>query len=164
MRPKFFRKVEFRSFAFNRLALHGVSLRFFAFRAAAVLLLGMTAASAISAADMAPPAGAFSGRPSADLASQPSRTAGCHSHALPASLPLPVAPASGPPAPRSYQCCVTGHHAVIPFASFSLRLLLACVGEVTGAEQFSLATTAHFPSPVLISPVGSPPGSVSLRI
>lgn len=159
MRPKFFLKVAFRSLAFRR-----DSFLDLAFRTAAVLLLGMTVASTMNAADMGRSAEPFFSWPAAELAAQPARPAGCHSHALPASLPLPVVPATVPPAPRNYECCVTGHHAAIPFASFSLRLVLACVGEATGAEQFSLATTVHSSSIVLISPSGSPPGSFSLRI
>ncbi|MGA9981794.1 MAG: hypothetical protein WBQ08_24470 [Candidatus Sulfotelmatobacter sp.] len=157
MKQKFFRRIAFRGVAF---------------RTVAVLLLGMTGANAMGTADMALPTGPRSERPSADLASQPAssptshpaRSAGCHSQELPASLPRPVVPATVPQAPRSYQCCVTGHHIAIPFASFSLRLVLACVGDASGAGRFSFLTTAHFPSLVLISPFGSPPGSVSLRI
>jgi hypothetical protein len=159
MRPKAFLKVAFRSLSFRRDAFHDL-----AFHTAAVLLLGMTVASTMNAADMGRSTERFSPWPSAYLASQPAPTTGCHSHALPASLPLPVVPATVPPAPRSYECCVTGHHAAIPFASFSLRLVFACVGEATGAEQFSLATTVHSSSIVLISAFGSPPGSFSLRI
>jgi hypothetical protein len=153
MRQKFFRRIAFRGIVF---------------RAVAILLIGMTAVSAVDAAAMAPPAGLFSERPSselssASLASRPARPAGCHDHALPASLALPVVPATVPPAPRSYQCCVTGHHAAIPFASFSLRTALACIGPAdTG--QFSSLTTLHFSSLILVSPFGSPPGSFSLRI
>jgi hypothetical protein len=154
MRQKLFRRVVFGGFAF---------------RAAAILLLGMTAASAMDTAGMALPAGLFFETPSsepssADLASQPARPAGCHDHTLPTSLPSPVVPATVPPAPRSYQCCVTGHHAAIPLAPFSLRLVLAWVGEATDAGQFSLVTELHFSSLLLVSPFSSPPGSFSLRI
>jgi hypothetical protein len=45
---------------FRKIAVRGL-----AFRTVAVLLLGMTAASAMNAADMALPAGTFSERPSA---------------------------------------------------------------------------------------------------
>jgi hypothetical protein len=150
MRQKFFCRIAFRGIAF---------------RTVAVLLLGMTAASA---AGLALPAGLFPGTPSsepspADLASRPARPAGCHDHALPASLPLPVVPATVPPAPRSYQCCVAGHHAAIPLASFSFRLVLACMGAAD-AGQFSFVTTLHFSFLVPVSPFGSPPGSFSLRI
>jgi len=102
MRQKFFRKVAF----------HHVAFRVFAFRTAAVLLLGMTAASAMSAAEMTLPPGPSLERLAANRASQPAQPARCHSYELPASLPLPVVPATVPHAPRSYQCCVTGHHAV----------------------------------------------------
>jgi hypothetical protein len=149
MWPKVFRKIAVRSFAF---------------RAVAVLLLGMTAASAMNAADMALPAGILSERPSADPALQPVRLAGCHGHESPASLPLPIVPATVPPAPRSYQCCVAGHHAVIPFASFSLRLVLARLGDASSAGRFPLGTAEHSSSIALISPFGSPPGGFSLRI
>jgi hypothetical protein len=140
-----------------------ISVRGLAFRTVAVLLLGMTAASAMNAADVAA-AGTFSERPSADPALQPARPAGCHSHESLASLPLPVVPATVPPAPRSYQCCVAGHNAVIPFASFSLRLVLARVGDVGSAVRLSLGAAVHSSSIALISPFGSPPGGFSLRI
>jgi hypothetical protein len=153
MRLKVFRKVAFRRFAFC-----GVG-----FRTVAVLLLGVTAASAMNATGMALPAERFSERLSADLASQPAQPAGCHSHELPASLPLPVVPATVPPAPRSYQCCVTGHHAVIPFASFTLRLAWTRAEDASGSGQFSLSTARHFFS-VVSSSFGSPPGSFALRI
>lgn len=158
MRQQFFRKL-----AFRRLAFRGI-----VFRSAALLLLGMTVVSAMDAAGMAPSAGLFFGTSSSepsptDLGSRPARPAGCHDHALPASLPLPVAPATIPPAPRSYQCCVTGHHAAIPFASFSLRLVLACIGPAD-AGQFSFVTKLHFSSLILVLPFSSPPGSFSLRI
>src|SRR3984957_19277357 len=154
MRQKFFRRIAFRGIVF---------------RAVAILLIGMTAVSAVDAAAMAPPAGLFSERPSselssASLASRPARPAGCHDHALPASLALPVVPATVPPAPRSYQCCVPGHHAANPLGPFSLRLVLAWVGEATDAGQFSLVTELHFSSLLLLSPFSSPPGSFSLRI
>ena len=158
MRQKFFRKVAFRCLAFRGSAFRGV-----VFRTAAALLLGMTSANAMDAADMALPAGLFSEGPSSDLALQTARPAGCHDHELPASLPLPIVPATVPPAPRGYQCCVTGHDAAIPFASFSLRITLACVGGASGAGQFSSATAMHLSSIALI-PFGSPPGSFSLRI
>ena len=154
MKQKFFCRI-----AFRHLGLHRV-----AFRAASVLLLVITAASAMEATGMALPAKPFSGRLSTVLSSQPAPPAGCHSPELPASLPLPVVPATIPPAPRSYQCCVTGHHIAIPFASFSHRLVFSCVGDASGAGQFSLLTAARSSSSVLISPFGSPPGSVSLRI
>jgi hypothetical protein len=168
MRLKFFPKIAFRCLAFSRAAFRGIVFRGFAFRAAAILLLGVTAMGAMDAAGMALPAGISSetpssSMPSAALASQPARPAGCHDHALPASLPLPVVPATVPAEPRSYQCCVTGHHAAIPFASFSLRLALACVGDADTA-QFSFVTKLHFSSLVLVSPFSSPPGSFSLRI
>jgi hypothetical protein len=154
MRQKLFRRVVFRGFAF---------------RIAAVLLLAMTTASAMDTAGMALPGGLFFETPSsepssADLASKPARAAGCHDHTLPTSLPSPVFPATVPRAPRSYQCCVTGHHAAIPLAPFSLRLVLAWVGETTDAAQFSSVTELHFSSLLLVSPFSSPPGSFSLRI
>ena len=149
MWPKVFRKIAVRGLAF---------------RTVAVLLLGVTAASAMNAADVALPAGTFSERPSADPALQPARPAGCHSHESLASLPLPIVPATVPPAPRSYQCCVAGHHATIPLASFSLRLVLARVGDVSNAVRLSLGTAVHSSSIALISPFGSPPGGFSLRI
>ncbi len=50
--------------------------------------------------------------------------AGCHSHG----------PAAPSPAPPSYQCCVNGHHAAIPNASFSPRLMAAQPSHLDGDE------------------------------
>jgi hypothetical protein len=44
--------------------------------------------------------------------------AGCHS-------PGSTVPATPDPAPTSYQCCVNGHHAAIPNASFTLGSVTA---------------------------------------
>lgn len=150
MRQKFSRKAAFRPVVF----------RTFVFRTVAVLLLGVRAGSAMDAALPV----LLLQEPFADLASQPAPPAGCHRSESLASPPLPVVPATIPPAPRSYQCCVAGHHAAIPFAPFSFLQVLAHVGDASGAGQFSLLAAVHFLSIVLISPFGSPPGSFSLRI
>jgi len=78
----------------------------------------------------------------------------CHGH-------LPEQPAR---APLSYQCCVNGHHAAIPQATFSARPLLALFPKSHGAEGFSLASVlaAHFST--VVAPSSSPPGTVPLRI
>jgi len=157
MRQKFFRKIAFRGVALRSLAASSAAFRGVVSRAAAVLLLGMTAANAMGAADMARPAGLFPERASADFAPQPGSPAGCHSHENPAYPAVPVTP-------RGYECCVTGHRAAIRLASFSLRPVLACVGEAGRARQIPLATTVHFSSLALITPFGSPPGGFSLRI
>lgn len=151
MRQKCFHRIAFRYLGLPRLA----------FRAAAVLLLAITAASAMDAAGMALPPGSLpgqlSGQHSAHLASPPAFPGGCHGHEGPAYPAVPVMP-------RSYQCCITGHHIAILSASFSLPLVLACVREAGDAAGFSFATTAHVPTLVLIFPSSSPPGGVALRI
>src|ERR1700730_17137493 len=81
----------------------------------AVLLLVVTAAAVPGAHALA-----FS-------AAQPAHPAGCHSHG-------PPTPA---PAPTSFQCCVTGHQAAIPNASFSPRPLAGRLCALTAGEQIS---------------------------
>src|SRR5271167_1694936 len=92
MRQKFFRKIAFRGVALRSLAASSAAFRGVVSRAAAVLLLGMTAANAMGAADMARPAGLFPERASADFAPQPGSPAGCHSHENPAYPAVPVTP------------------------------------------------------------------------
>jgi hypothetical protein len=139
-----------------------------AFRVIAVLVVGLTVATTINAAEMTLPA---AGAP-AGLPSQPAQPAGCHSHALPASAPAPVVPtpstpapsAPASPAPRSYQCCGTGHQIAVPYAAFSLRLLFAPLYDKAVDDRFSVVAHLHFPFEPLLAPSGGPPGSVSLRI
>ena len=78
----------------------------------------------------------------------------CHGH-------LPEQPAR---VPVSYQCCVNGHHAAIPQATFQARPVLALRSKSHGNEDFSLASVvaAHFST--VIVPASSPPGIAPLRI
>jgi len=66
--------------------------------------------------------------------------------------------------PVSYQCCVNGHHAAIPQATFSARPLLALFSKSEGGQNSSLASVlaAHFST--VIVPASSPPGIAPLRI
>jgi hypothetical protein len=128
------------------------------FRMVAALLLGLTASSAMSAADMTQ----LSADVSTGLPSAPAQPAGCHSQALPSPV-LPV-PTSSTPAQRSYRCCVTGHRTAISGNAFSWRPLWARVGMANEWTRFSIATISHFSFEVSISPPGSPPAAVALRI
>lgn len=78
----------------------------------------------------------------------------CHGH-------MPEQPAR---VPVSYQCCINGHHAAIPQATFSARPLLALLSKSDGGEDFSLASVvaAHFST--VVAPSSSPPGLAPLRI
>ena len=66
--------------------------------------------------------------------------------------------------PISYQCCVNGHHAAIPQATFQARPLLALFSKSHGGEDFSLDSVlaAHFST--IVVPASSPPGLTPLRI
>lgn len=87
-------------------------------------------------------------------ATQTGHPAGCHSHG----------PATPSPAPASYQCCVSGHHAAIPSVSFSAQLLLAQFATLDGGEDLSLASTLFAHSSLNVVTAGSPPGIAPLRI
>jgi len=78
----------------------------------------------------------------------------CHGH-------MPGQPAR---VPLSYQCCLNGHHAAIPQATFSLTQLLAQVCKSYGGEDLSLSSvlSAHFS--IIVVPASSPPGIAPLRI
>jgi len=78
----------------------------------------------------------------------------CHGH-------MPEQPAR---APLSYQCCVNGHHAAVPPATFSARPLLALFPKSHGGEDFSPASVLapHFST--VVTPSSSPPGIAPLRI
>ena len=107
----------------------------------AVLLAGTIVAGLPGAQALAVP-GAPVGHP-----------AGCHSH-------RPAAPSPTP----SYQCCVNGHQAAIPNASFSSRPLDARLCGLAGDEQLpvGLACDRHFVT--FVVPSNSPPGAAPLRI
>lgn len=79
--------------------------------------------------------------------------AGCHS-------PRPATS----PAPSSYQCCVNGHHAALPNASFASRALGERVSGVAVAQQIRLDSAPDRRSVMFVVPSYSPPGAVSLRI
>ena len=66
--------------------------------------------------------------------------------------------------PVSYQCCVNGHHAAIPQATFSARPLLALFSTSHGGEDFSLASALAADFSTVVAPSSSPPGLLPLRI
>jgi hypothetical protein len=66
--------------------------------------------------------------------------------------------------PVSYQCCVNGHHAAIPQATFSPRPLLALFSKSHGGENFSLACALAADFSTVAVPSSSPPGIAPLRI
>ena len=66
--------------------------------------------------------------------------------------------------PVSYQCCVNGHHAAIPRATFQARPLLALLSKSDGGENFSLASVLAAPFSTVVAPSSSPPGFTPLRI
>jgi len=112
--------------------------------------LSLTVATALSGAQALP-------FPAPQSGHHHHNPAGCHEHG-------PAAPSPPSPAPTSYQCCVNGHHAVIPSAAFSTRPLPAQFARLDGGEDFSLSSTlsAHFSLNVVTS--NSPPGIAPLRI
>ncbi|HLW84791.1 MAG TPA: hypothetical protein VKR60_06205 [Candidatus Sulfotelmatobacter sp.] len=124
----------------------------------AVLLLGLVVATAMDAAEMTPPAPDRSVPPT----SRPAPPRGCHSPDLPVSEPAPMVPTFPSPAPRSYRCCISGHHIAIPGAAFSLTLLFAPMGDAEFGGQVS-GVNLHSHFEVLASALGSPPLGVSLR-
>jgi len=88
--------------------------------------------------------------------------AGCHNHgpATPSPSPSP----SRSPAPASYECCVSGHEAAIPNATFSTRPLLALVSALESGEEFPLISVRLVGPRVSVVPSNSPPGAAPLRI
>ena len=83
----------------------------------------------------------------------PSGHPGCHGHA----------PATPVPAPTNYQCCVSGHHAAMPGAAFSIASMPAELCSLEHCERANLRFVS-FPSAVLAILSNSPPGAVPLRI
>src|SRR5438477_3653048 len=122
--------------------LLGLKLMQARLRTIAVLLLGTIVAGLPGARTLAVPA-VSAGHP-----------AGCHSHG----------PATPTPAPPSYECCVSGHHAAIPNASFASRALGERVCSVAFAQQIRLDSAPALLSVMFVVPSYSPPGAVSLRI
>jgi hypothetical protein len=78
----------------------------------------------------------------------------CHGH-------MPEQPAR---VPVSYQCCVNGHDAAIPQATFQARPLLALFSKSDGGEDFSLTSVLVPHSSIIVVPSSSPPGIAPLRI
>jgi hypothetical protein len=113
--------------------MHGI------LRMVAVLLL--IAMAAMPAAQAMPFPAAPSGHP------------GCHGHA-------PITPV---PSPTNYQCCVSGHHAAMPGAAFSIGSMAAERCSLEQSERPNLRFVS-FPSAVLAVPNSSPPGATPLRI
>jgi hypothetical protein len=87
-------------------------------------------------------------------ATQPAHPPGCHHHG----------PATPSPAPISFQCCVTGHQAAMPNASFSPGDLAARLCALAAGEQFSQGFALGRLPAMLIAPSNSPPGTAPLRI
>jgi len=110
---------------------------------ALVLLLGM---ASMPGAALVP-----QGRLSAPLAGCHGRHSGHRSEA-----PLPV--------PASLQCCVNGHHAALPSATFSSRTPLAPIADFNRESNLFVnsAGASHF-APSLLPSV-RPPGLTPLRI
>lgn len=114
-------------------------------RTIAVLLLGTIFAALPGAQALAE--AAFSGAPAG-------HPAGCHSHG----------PATPTPAPASYPCCVNGHDAALPNASFTSRSLEARVCGMAVAPQLRLDSAPERLSVTFVVPSNSPPGAAPLRI
>ena len=81
--------------------------------------------------------------------------AGCHS-------PEPVAPAS--PLPTSYHCCLSGHDAAVPNASFTVRSMAAQLCSLVSVDDARLNLASSLRSEKLPAPSNSPPSGVPLRI
>jgi hypothetical protein len=112
-------------------------------RMIAVLLLGAIFAALPGAQAAAAIPGAPAGHP-----------AGCHSHR----------PAVPSPASTRYQCCVNGHGAAIPNASFSSRPLDARLLVLGGDEQLHAGFASDRHSVMFVVPSNSPPAAAPLRI
>jgi hypothetical protein len=89
----------------------------------------------------------------------PAHPAGCHAHG----------PTTPFPAPTSYQCCMSGHDAAIPNASFSLRPSSAhstaaefCPAPAGQRPRLDFAPRLY--SALLVIPSDSPPVAAPLRI
>jgi hypothetical protein len=80
--------------------------------------------------------------------------AGCHGQGS-------TAPA---PAPTSYQCCVNGHHAAIPNASFTIRSMAPQLYRWDSGEGARSDFAVCLNSEKLLALSSSPPGPAPLRI
>jgi len=81
--------------------------------------------------------------------------AGCHG-------PRPAAPVS--PWPSSYQCCVNGHRAAIPNASFTLGSIAAQLCGLNLCDGPRLEFISLHNPATWFAPSNSPPGAAPLRI
>jgi hypothetical protein len=108
----------------------------------AVLLLVVTAAAVPGAHALA------------FLTTQPAHPAGCHNHG----------PATPVPAPISFQCCVSGHQAAIPIASFSSIPHDAGLCGLAADEPHRPGFALDRHSVMFVVPSNSPPGAAPLRI
>lgn len=89
------------------------------------------------------------------FAAAPARhAAGCHGYG----------PATPVPASTSYECCVSGHQAAVPIASFSLRFADAQVCRLNGCDGPGFVLLPSLKPAMLVFPSNSPPGLAPLRI
>jgi len=91
-------------------------------------------------------------------AAQTEHRAGCHGR-------FSTIPSHSPsPSPTSYQCCVSGHHAAIPYGAFSLRSAAAQCGRLDHGDDLApKIALGQDPTGVIVSSY-SPPGTSPLRI
>ena len=88
------------------------------------------------------------------LTTQPVHPAGCHNHG----------PATPSPAPTSFQCCVGGHQAAMPNASFSSLSPDAGPCGLAADEPPCPGFVLDRYSVTFVVPSNSPPGAAPLRI
>ena len=86
-------------------------------------------------------------------AAHPNHPARCHGHG-------PAIPA---PARTGYQCCVGGHHAAIPNASFSPRPVVVQICALPAGQDIDL-NFVRGDFVALAAPSDSPPGVTPLRL
>jgi hypothetical protein len=105
-------------------------------------------------------AAALPGAQTMPIAAAPaSHPAGCHGRG-----PVKNGSAIPSPVPISYQCCVSGHQAPLPYVSFSLRFNAALLCNLNdGASLVSNHAPDSLPA-VFVVPSDSPPITASLRI
>jgi len=95
---------------------------------------------------------AFAGAQASSLSIPQPKHPPCHGH-----MPAPSR------APVSYQCCINGHHAAIPQATFSPRPLEALLSALPDNQGDLVCSIAMY-SPVPVFVADSPPGLAPLRI
>jgi hypothetical protein len=95
----------------------------------------------------------LSAQPSSLLATQVSHAEGCHGDR----------PAIPPPSSTRYDCCVNGHHAAIPSATFSLQSATAEL-SLSRSEVPDGNFVPYFRSTLLVLVSSSPPSAIPLRI